>query len=263
MDARRGARIALVFAVIAVLPSTDTAAQNGSHRTVLTIHWGAETFPSNPILDAAIRQVVASRPDLAIDYFAEYLDSDRFPEEEASLALKDYIRRKYRGRKIDLVIAMSDPVRRFVLDHRDELFLDAPIIAAGATVPDEKTRAMGAGLTGIAIGTVYAETLRLVLTLHPATRHVFVVAKGTDEQNIEMVRAALHGFAGGVQLTHIAENTLPRLLSRVKEARPGSVILYVWHSQEEPGHVMYADQVARLVAQAATVPVYGTSDQYN
>ena len=40
------------------------------------------------------------------------------------------------------------------------------------------------------------------------------------------------------------------------------MILYIWHSQPDPGNVMYPDRVARLVAEAATVPVYGTSDLY-
>ena len=40
------------------------------------------------------------------------------------------------------------------------------------------------------------------------------------------------------------------------------MILYIWHSQTDPGSVMYSDAVARLVADAAKVPVYGTSDLY-
>jgi signal transduction histidine kinase len=40
------------------------------------------------------------------------------------------------------------------------------------------------------------------------------------------------------------------------------LILYIWHSQPDPGNVLYADTVARLVADAASVPVYGTSDLY-
>ena len=251
----------LALAVIAgALPCVSAVAQDPPHRTVLTIHLGAVSFPSNPILDEGIRQVLASRSD--VDYFTEYLDSERFAADEASQALSDYIRSKYRGRKIDLVIAMSDSVRRFVLDHREQLFPDAPIITTGASVPDETTRATGAGLTGIAIGTAYAETLNLVLKLHPSTHDVLVVAKGSDERTMETVRAALNGVVPGVRLTHIAEETVPRLLSRVKAAPPGSVILYIWHSQDEPGQLVYADQVARLVAQAASVPVYGTSDLY-
>ena len=40
------------------------------------------------------------------------------------------------------------------------------------------------------------------------------------------------------------------------------MILYIWHSQTDPGSVVYPDAVARLVAEAAPVPVYGTSDLY-
>jgi hypothetical protein len=49
----------------------------------------------------------------------------------SSLALRDYIRQKYRGRRIDLVFAVSEVALRFVLRFRDELFPDAPIVYSG------------------------------------------------------------------------------------------------------------------------------------
>ncbi len=63
-------------------------------------------------------------------------------------------------------------------------------------------------------------------------------------------------------ITYLDEETVPRLLSAVKAIPLGSVILYIWHSQTDPGNVVYTDRVARLVADAAPVPVYGTSDLY-
>ena len=102
--------LALAAALCAPTLGTSASAQVVSPRTVLTITLGAESFPSNPILDAAIRESLASRPDVPIDYFAEHLESDLFPEEQASPALKDYIHRKFQGRRIDLVIAMTDTV---------------------------------------------------------------------------------------------------------------------------------------------------------
>jgi len=62
--------------------------------TVLAIYWSSESFPGTPELDATIQKALLSRSD-RIDYFAEYLESDRFPDEEASVALRDYIQRKY------------------------------------------------------------------------------------------------------------------------------------------------------------------------
>ena len=159
------ARILLAFAATLCVPPpcTSAPAQVVSPRSVLIIHSGAETFPANPLLDAGIREVLASRPDLPIDCFSEYLESDFFPGEEAALAFRDYIGRKYQGRRIDLVIAITDTALRFVLNHRGELFPDAPIVFSGLAGPDETTRSVGSGLTGLTVGTAYAETLKLAL----------------------------------------------------------------------------------------------------
>ena len=252
--------LAVAATLFATMLSTSALALDASPFTVLVIHSGSESFPSNPILDAGIREALASRSDVAIDYFAEYLESDIFPAEEAASALTDYIRRKYRGRRIDLVIAMTDTGLRFVLDHRGELFPQAPIVFFGVA-PGEITQ-VGGGITGIRVGVAYGETLKLALALHPSTQNVFVIAKGPDARTVEAVRAELGGFSQRVSFTYLVEETVPRLLSAVRAIPAASVILYIWHTQPDPGNVLYPDTVARLVANAAAVPVYGTSDLY-
>src|SRR5262245_58290244 len=94
--------------------------------TVLTIYWGAEDFPGTADMDAAIRDAVTSGQQTPVDYFAEYLESDFFPEDDASVALADYIRSKYRGRRIDVVIAFTGPALQFVLKWRERLFAGVP-----------------------------------------------------------------------------------------------------------------------------------------
>jgi len=257
------ARIVLALAVTLCAPAlcTSTSAQGVSPRSVLVIHSGAETFPSNPILDEGIRGVLTSRSDVPINTFSEYWESDLFPGEEASRAFTDYIRRKYQGSRIDVVIVITDAALRLVLNHRGELFPDAPIVFLGLAAPDETIRRVGGGLTGLVVGIAYAETLTLALELQPSTECVFVVAKG-DEQTLGAVRAEFPNVSRRVSLTYLNEETVPRLLAAVKAIPPGSVIVYIWHTQQDPGHLVYADKVARLVAEAAPVPVYGTSDLY-
>jgi signal transduction histidine kinase len=250
---------AAVLAVVWIGPVEAVRAE--PIRSVIAVHEGPETFPSNPILDKAIRSVLTVRTGIPVEYFAEYLESDRFPPDVAESALADYIRWKYRGRRIDVVIALTNPAFQFVLRHR-ELFSDAPIVFAGVSVPNRVILTAGGGVTGVKVSNAYADTLKLALELHPSTERVFVVANSPHWQNDDAVRRSLHDFSRSVTVEYLAADTVPALVAAVKQVPPRSLILFIWHAQQEPGHYVYSDEIARLVADAAPVPVYGTSDFY-
>ena len=163
------------------------SAQERPSKNVLTIHSGDEFFPSNAVLDAAIRAALISGDKVTVDYYAEYLEVARFGTAEASAALFEYVRRKFRNRRIDLVIAITNDSLQFVMDHR-ELFPDAPVVFAGLAVPDESARRNGHGIAAVRVGSVYAQTLKLALALHPSTGHVFVVAGSPSKANIDAVK---------------------------------------------------------------------------
>src|SRR5262245_38402027 len=79
---RRLWRIATLTLVLATYVCSAEA-QPQPRRTVLVVHWSPEEFPINPRRDAAIREVLLA-PSETIDYFAEYLESDRCAGPKAS-----------------------------------------------------------------------------------------------------------------------------------------------------------------------------------
>jgi len=161
------------------------SAQPRSVRTALAVHYSSEDYPSNPVVDAAIRQVLHAHDEAPVDYFAEYLESDRFPGEEATLAFRDYLQRKYQGRRIDVVLAITDPALQFVLQYRDQLFPGVPIVAsAGSTLGPHLATA---GVTGTTWRAADVETIELALSLHPSTQRVFVVAQELTDGYLEGV----------------------------------------------------------------------------
>ena len=95
---RRLLRVALPTLALTLVEAT-VGAQSPALKTVLAVHWGSESYPANPVMDAAIREGLLPGFDAAIDYRAEYLESGDLPEKDASLALRDYIRRKYQRRR--------------------------------------------------------------------------------------------------------------------------------------------------------------------
>jgi signal transduction histidine kinase len=253
-------RVVASFAMLGMHPPVQAPAQ--PVQTVLTIHLGPADYPSNPVMDAGIREALMGPPKAPIDYFTEYLDSERLVPDSTASALTAYIRDKYQTRRIDLVIAMTASSLQFVLDRRAELFPNAPIVFAAPTLPDASVRNAGAGVTGVTLNNAYPETLNVALRLHPDTEEVFVIASSANEASVESVRSSLQEFSRRVRLTFVNEPTLPGLIARVKDVPARSLILYIWHAQTEPGNVIYPDKIARMVAEAATVPVYGTSDFY-
>ena len=248
-----------VAAILALLTAAPLLAQTPRARNVLVIHLGAESFPANPQIDRGIRDAFAAHPEIAISYYAEYLESDLITSADLNPAFKDYLRRKFAGIPIDILIANTDAVLRFALTYRAELFPKAPIVFWGLQVPDAATRNAGAGITGIQIGTNYANTLKLALALQPDLRHVFVVANNPDPVVTKAARRLI-GQVPGVTLSYLDATTVRDLEKAVRTVPADSAILYLWHGQFQPGEVIYADEIGRRVTRVSPVPVYGPSE---
>jgi signal transduction histidine kinase len=237
------------------------SAQTRPPKTVLTIHWGAEDFPGTPTLDAALREALQSKPDSPVNYFVEYLETEAFPK--SAQTLRDYIRQKYQGRRIDVVIANTTPSLQFALTNRHELFPGASIVFLAGAIPTEVTNHQVARVTGIISDAGFAETLELALKLQPATRRVFVVSRTpADPDYPKRVRAALSAFSGRVELTFLHEVSVPRLLYAIQQIPAGSLILYTRYTPDDADSVADTVEVARLMAQVSPVPIYGTTSLY-
>ena len=229
---------------------------------MLTIYQGAESFPSNPVYDEAIRRALLANIDKPLQYFAEYLESEPLTSEQENEALADYVRRKYHGHHIDVVIAVADEAVRFALKYRDDLFPGAPIVYVGLYQPDENVRTASGGMTGVKPEIAYGKTLEAALAMHPDTERVYVIANNATLQGPDAVRAELDPFSSRVALTYLTAPTVAQLLDVVRALPQRSLVLYLWHPASELGNLVYSDAIAARVADVSPVPVYGTSDFY-
>jgi len=211
-------------------------------------------------VDGAIREAVSRAGP--VRYYAEYLKTEDFPPETASLALRNYIRDNFRGRHIDVVIADAAPALQFALRFR-ELFPDTPIVFVSGQIPDVMMNHAAIRVTGIVNDTAFAETLDLALRLHPFVRRVFVVAHSPlSEGYDERVRAALRPFSQRTELTYIQEPSVPRLLAAVKAVPAESLILYTRYAPNDRDAPVYPDEIARRIAEVSPVPIYCATDLY-
>jgi PAS domain S-box-containing protein len=252
---------AIVIALVACAISPVALAQAPERRTVVAVYWSPEDFPTNPIANRALQEQLAHSP-VPIDYYAEYLESDLFPDDVAAVSLREYIRLKYRDRPIDLVIANSSVALDFVIRNRDELFRNVPIVYAGIEAENLKLRDAGAGITGVLTSSSFGATLDLALGLHPDTERVFVVANSPSATLPLALQKELARFENRVTITHISDDSRSAMLAAVKAVPPSrSLVLFIRHAQE-PERSMQMEETARLVSDASPVPVYGVAETF-
>src|SRR6185369_17262020 len=143
------ARVALLCACLSLFLGTSLAQPAAPVKSVLVLYWYGKDFTGNFQFEQFLRETLKATPNTRIDYFAEYLEEDRFPGDEQAELLHDYLARKYANRKIDVVVAITDPPLKFLLAHRADLFPESPIVFLALKSPPSEVLTAGPGLTGI------------------------------------------------------------------------------------------------------------------
>jgi PAS domain S-box-containing protein len=225
------------------------------------LYWYNKDFSGNVIVDRSFQASLKSAPAGSIEYYTEYVESDRFPGENQYKALRDYLRQKYANRPIDVVVAVSDVPLEFLLKYRDTLFTQSPIVFAAIERP-ATNETSGPGLTGIVLGGGYKRTLDLALRLHPGTKQVFIIS-GTlnhDKKYETLCREELKGLDSGISINYFTDFSVEELIFKTKRLPERSLVLYIWQqSQNEQGQLLESQDVLNAIAPSTTAPIYGVA----
>ncbi len=246
--------------LLSLLPSFGRAQRSTAPKRVLVLYWYGKDFPGNARFDRSFQAALQAAPAGTVEYYPEYLETDRFPGENQSQLLHDYLRRKYADRTIDVAVATADESLDFLLKYRKDLFPHTPIVFSVAQRPTAEQLSAGPGLTGLIFPKTDTKTLDLALRLHPGTEQVFIVS-GTLEHDRRLERLAkeeLQGYESKVRFTYLTDLTPSELIVETKSLPERSIILYVWQqSVNEQGKVLESADVLASFAQSASVPIYG------
>ena len=69
----------LVWLLLAVPPAALPAQQVAARKRVMVLYWYNMDFPGNVVFEKAFRPVLESAGSGAVEYYAEYLETNRFP----------------------------------------------------------------------------------------------------------------------------------------------------------------------------------------
>lgn len=254
-------RVILFLAVAMALlpPPLGLGQQSSAVKRVLVLYWYDKAFPFNISFDESFRKALGAG---SFEYYAEYLETNRFPGESHSLALRDYLRQKYSDRTIDVIVTFGYPTLEFLAKNRAELFPGTPLVFILPSPPSPELLAQRPEMTGIITLNTYVQTLDLALRLHPGTQEVFVVSGDTehDKRFETAARQELKSYDGRLNISYLTDLTPEELTVKAKSLPPRSIILFVFQrSVNAQGKTLETFDNVALLSQAARVPIYAMS----
>ena len=195
---------------------------------------GAQRRGSVPMTEAetVFRQVLNDALASRLDFYVEHIDVDRFAEEQYQSTVAEFLRRKYDGLRIDLVIATTTSVIQLLEHSRPELFHDLTFVFM-AEVPFQPTPKA----TGIYSGLDLRGTLDLALRLQPRTRRVFVIAGASESDHVyeKLARQQFQELEGRLAFTYFSGLPMNELQKSVANLPPDSVIYALSNLQDGAG----------------------------
>src|SRR5262245_23440579 len=250
----------LVVPVVAMLlVATGPVQAQEEQKRVLTLSEFRPDTPSNIQRQNILRDTLNEALKGSVDYYEEFIDAPAFSEEDHQLALRDFLRRKYGRKTLDVLIVVGRTALDFVRTYGADLFPGVPVVSLGTDRQLIELHTPGFQVTGVGRRLDPKGTLDFILKLQPNTTDVFVVAGGPGAGYFEaLARRELRGYEGTVALTYLIDLPFNDLLVRVANVPPRAAIMYLSGTGDGSGPRVWGLIALAQIVDRANAPVYGS-----
>ncbi len=254
----------LAFFCFFLFHSLTYGAELKEEKRVLILFDGQSDLPAYPLAEKGIKSSLKAGTDFHMEYFIEYLDLYRNPDQTYYQFLLDIYHHKFSRQKIDLIIAYGTQSLSLVVAHGNDLFPQTPVVFSA--IPREKLKELNLSpmVTGVLADIDYAGLLETALKIHPQTRHVAIVngASQTDLLLEKEFREALRPYTRRLDFIYLTRLPLGKILEKVRDLPENTVILFYLLTRDGDGKGFPPWQAVSIVAEAANAPVYGCLETY-
>jgi PAS domain S-box-containing protein len=252
--------VSILSCLVLFLAGAIRAAEPPRMKRVLLLHQEGLNGPLfRARFDAAFAQALRSDEAVPIDLYEESIDSQRFAGARQSRLFRNYLKDKYTGRPIDVIVVVGSRALHFARQNL-EIFGNPPIVAA---VSSSGLIDPGSGITGLQGGLWINGTIDLALALRPDTRNVFVV-DGSLDNNREIegeVRRQVAQRPAALNLVYLRDLPLGELVTEVAAIPEHSVVLFFRQTLGDRAQALDPLEGLTQVVRASPVPVFGYMEE--
>ncbi len=203
-------------------------------------------------------RVVGAAPSRPVVYF-ELLDASRFEEESYLEAHRDWLRQKYAGRRLDLLVPVGEAAVAFLARRQGEPWRGVPVhYLVGRLSVDPRRDLPGA--TGVALNDHLPATLAAVATILPDTRSVVLIrgSSGVDRGRMSAFAQAVRAADLDLKPTEWIGLTKAEIVARVAQLPEHSVVFLLTPYVDAAGEAVPGNASCDVSA-ASSAPLFSLS----
>lgn len=147
-----------------LVPAVETAAQQDTRRVLIFTAY-EPSYPAVNQLTQTITATIRNGSTGRVEFFYEFQENFRIPNSKYEVEMVSFLKRKYEGEDLSLVLALGAPALEFLLNHESDLFPQVPKIYYFHDESEETARKLWPQVTGVRANLEADKTLDLALTL--------------------------------------------------------------------------------------------------
>ena len=173
---------------------------------ILIIHSNQRPTPAAIVIEDTMRKVVPDLLKRPVEIYSEYLDIERTPMEGYADAEAEFLRKKYAGRNIRVIVASAPDAVRFAIGSRDRMLPGVPVVHIALPRDQLQRMALPPDVVGRTVDLDPSATLDLALRLHPDAERLVIVLGAAERDRLwgQRVRAAVPRLKRPIEVEYLS-----------------------------------------------------------
>lgn len=202
--------LALALSVALLVLATGAAAAS-TPEGVLVIHSNQRATPAAIVIESTLGKVVPDALQRPVEFFSEYLDIEWPSTKTYASAEAEFLRQKYSGRNIRIIVASAQDALRFAIQFRDRMLPGIPVVHIAVAKDILERISLPADVVGKTVDLDPKDTLELALRLQPSAKRMVIVLGAAERDRIweQRLRTAVGRMEGHPEVSTLLDCPLP------------------------------------------------------
>lgn len=247
-----------LFIIVFNLTTAEAVCHEADPHRILLLYSDNHLLPAISRFDQSIREVFQAELGSSLEFYNEFMDSERFPKPEDKTRWAEYLAQKYRETKVSIIVAVRGPALKFLMEYRERMGFHAPVIHAAVERTEVELYRSAPNLYGIPMDYELDKTIALALKLHPNAKRMISITGSSplDQRWQGLVRLAAQNFTPQLEVEYWSEKPLEEVLELVKRLPDDSFILCAGILQDGKGHRYVPRMTVKRITEVSTAPLY-------